>query len=509
MRRFLAFLGIFTLLSGVAVSCRDDESTNTPDVPKVMLDNATGIYSSIDDAKGLFKIELSGEDIDFHLQFISDHVADADLLNAEMTAETYKVADLANKYTLTPDSYWTKEGVKSGIVTGTLSVQRSDENYTIKGTLKDAKDVAYEIDFTGVIDIQPQYEVEYAKQNGWYWGDDPYNFPNIGEYMSYFVQGQTNNYGELTGDGYYINISFFNEMAPKAWEAQIPNQTYTASTEYKVGTFKIASQADIDSGAPYYAFASFQHVNQEKGINKEVFITGGTVQVKEMGENQEVRFNLELQDGTRHVGKYAGFVRQGDEYTVSSLLSDRDITDLTHGYLEYRGQSPIAGKTNKRWNMYLLSENVSTMPEYYWSPSGTGNLLRVTLYTSSTQSTDIPVGTYPIGEEVAGNAGVGQGYEVGLDFGTWFFELSSSEYENYAPIKTGTVEVSKNGTIYTVSLKGVDDRDNAITATYSGELTFVDHGYGTKLPKKANTMKKVNTKNQLYDWKKNSRNMKF
>ncbi len=504
MRKFLAVFTIFTLL-GATVSCRDDDNPQIPEVPTAQIESATGIYSATDDAKGLFKITLSGDEVDFHLQFISDPVADADLLNAEMTSETYTVANGAGKYTISPESYWTKGGEKSRIAGGTLSVQHNNEEYTIKGTLKNAENAAYEIDFKGIIDIEPVYEIEYAKQNGWYWGDDPYQFPNIGEYMSFFVQGQADSYGELTGDGYYINISFFNKMAPKAWDAKIPNQTYTASTEYEVGTFKIASKADIDAEAPYYQFASFQHIDQAKGINKEVFITGGTVQVKANGENQEVRFNLELQDGTRHVGKYTGFVRQADEYTVSSLVSDRNITDLTHGYLEYRGQSPIAGKTNKRWNMFLLSKDVTTMPDSYWSPGGTGNLLRVTLYTSSTESTDIPVGTYPIGDEVAGNAGIGQGYEVGLDFGTWFYELRSGNVANYAPIKTGTVEVSKNGAAYTVKVNGVDDRANKITAAYSGELSFVDHGDGSRFATKKAAEKKVGSHNNLYHWKKNSR----
>ncbi len=505
MRKILTFLLLFACMGIIAVSCRDEDPVSGPEPTGASLKSGKGNYSSIDDSKGLFKITLSGEEIDFHLQFIADRVPDAELLNAQLTAESYAVAGTGNKYTLTPESYWLKGSEKSPITSGNVTVKRNGDKYVITGIVKNAADFEYEITFDDVIDIEPEYEVEYTKQNGWYWGDDPYQFPNIGEYMSYFAEGQTNSYGELTGDGYYLNISFFNEMDPRAWEAQIPNQTYTASTDYAVGTFRIASKEEIAGGAPYYQYASLHHIDETKGIDKEVFITGGTVHVMPKGDQQEVRFNFELQDGTRHIAKYTGVVRQKDEYTVSTLLSDQQISDITHGYLEYRGKSPIAGLTNNRWDMYLLTENATVMPDFYWIPDGSGNILRVTLYTAPTETTEIPAGTYPIGEEVAGNAGTGQGYEVGLDFGTWFYELKSGEYENYAPIKTGTVDISKEGDAYKVTLTGVDDRQNKITATYTGELAFVDHGKGGKAAPQARTRKKVAPAGKLYNWKKKRR----
>lgn len=507
MKNLLKTLAFFLVINGAFTSCSSDDSPTGPNTntPQVSIESAKGKYSTTQNTMGLFEISLHAAELDFKLNFISDQVADADLLEAKLKSENYAVSQDVALYTLRNDSYWTKDNVNTTIASGQLAVSRVGEIYTIVGTLTDSQNVSYSINFSGVIDIEPEYEVVYTNQNGWYWGDNEYDHPNVAEYMTYFSQGQTDNYGELEGDGYYLSLSFYNTMAPKAWEAKIPNQTYTASTDYAIGTFNIASQEDINNGAPYYAFASFQHNDSAAGIEKEVFITGGTIKVMDQGDDQEVRFNIELQDGSRHVGKYVGYVRQGDEYTVSTLVDDKQVGPLNYGYIEYKGQSPIAGKDNNRWNIYLLSQNVTTYPQYYWLTEGTGQYLRVTIYTENGVTTDVPAGTYPLGVEVAGNAGSGGGFEVGLDYGTWFYEMNADNYSNYAPIKTGTVTIAKNAEVYTVTVQGVDDRQNAITASYSGELAFINN---SNKPAAAVQGKKVNSKKatnkpQKYNWKKN------
>ncbi len=86
MRKILTFLLLFACMGIIAVSCRDEGPVNGPEPTGAPLTNGKGNYSSIDDSKGLFKITLSGEKIDFHLQFIADRVPDAELLNAQETS---------------------------------------------------------------------------------------------------------------------------------------------------------------------------------------------------------------------------------------------------------------------------------------------------------------------------------------------------------------------------------------------------------------------------------------
>lgn len=507
MKKVMGVVSFFVLAGSLLVSCNDDDAANGSNGENPTIAEAKGIYKSMENADGLFRITLSGTDMDFHLNFISDQIAESELLNAEMKSETYTISDVGTKYSLQTDSYLKDGTLQTGLVSGSLVVERNNENYKIEGVITDANKVSYTINFNGFIDIEPEYDVVYEKQNGWYWGDNEYDYPNIAEYMSYFAQGPTDNYGELSGDGYYVNLSFFNAMAPKAWEAQIPNATYTASTAYEEGTFHIASAEDIADDAPYYAFSYFRQVNAAAGIDKEQFITGGTVRVTEKDNGQELRFNLLLEDGTWHVSKYVGNVRQGDEYTVTTLVNDVEVAPFNHGYIEYKGQSPIAGSDNKRWNLYLASPNVTLYPEYYWAAEGTGEYMRITLYSDGAAGMTLAEGTYPLGNEVAGNAGAGAGYEVGLDFGTWYYQMEADEYANYAPVKTGTIVVAKEGANYTITMNGKDDRDNTITASYSGPLTAVDNGNGNK--KSQNLKKKKNTKEtpvtNSYSYKKKRR----
>ncbi|MDG4945701.1 hypothetical protein NMK71_04685 [Weeksellaceae bacterium KMM 9713] len=512
MSKFFRMLGMFTFIGGVLVACSDDDdfsSGNGSGGQTPEIQSAQGIYNHLDDDKGSFNITLSSEDVDFNLSFISDKVADEELLDPILNSESYSVSTSGEKYTLTTETNWIQNDDLSLVTSGNLDVTFNNEIYTIEGTLLDASNNEYHIDFTGPIDIEPVYDVAYETQNGWYWGDNPFEYPGVGEYMSYFVQGEANSWGELEGDGYYMDLSFFHELAARPWEAQIPNVTYTASTDYEVGTFHIATEEEISNGEPLYKYASLQHVDSEAGINRAVFVTGGSIKVLEVGEHQEVRFNLELQDGTRHIGKYTGFVRQGDEVTVSTFTSDRAIESLTHGYLEFKGESPIAGMDNNRWNLYLLNENVSISPDSYWSSQGTGEYMRLTLYTSADEVNDIPEGTYPIGEEVAGNAGIGSGMELGLDFGTWYYELSNDNTVNYAPIKSGDIVVTKEGDIYNIEINVQDDRENTITANYSAALTFIDNPNPWRSQSNQNSpmIKSANKEkvSKSYTWRKESR----
>lgn len=485
----------------------------------VAITSADGIYKSAD-SLGSFNIVLKSEGIDFNIHFFSDIVADNDLLNPELKAGTYIFANSVmsagnsdEKLTIAPDSYLMIGENKTSIISGELTVDYQANSYTIDGVVGDAQGNTYNINYSGAIDIEPEYDVEYAKQNGWFWGDNEWDYPGIGEYMTNFVVGETNSWGELTGDGYYIGFSIYNDMPPKAWEAQIPNQTYTASTKKEVGTFNIATQQNIEDGNPKYMYAYIHHIDSETGIDEEYYITGGTIIFMEHEDGQEVRFNVELHDGSRHLAKYTGYVRQGDEYTVTTLVDDREAQGLESGYIEYKGKTPMYGLENNRWNIYLVSTGVNIYPnKYYWSADGNGDFMRLGIYTSLDATEDIPEGTYPIGKELPGNAGEGSGYEPGLDFGTWYFEFKNDNYANYAPLKTGDINISKTEDVYTITVTAIDDRDNTVTASYTGELEFVNSTTMSNKPSNYIERKAVNSRSKkkgLYEWQKAFRAEQF
>lgn len=485
----LSLLVSFILLTNLGLtSCSSDDNKSSNTTP-VTVDQSKGTYLGKEDSMGKFDIVLQTNKGDFHLNFISDQVEDKDLLDAPLKPTTYVVSEGSTLYTITTKSVLKNGESQSKLVEGSLVVSKSSDTYTFKGILKDELGVSYEINYTQAIDIEPIYDITYEIQNGWYWGDNIFDHPNIAEYMTYFTQGQANEYGELAGDGYYISLSFFDEMAPKAWEAKIPNKTYKASTIFETGSFKVGSREAIEGGDFDYSFASFQHNDKAAGIAEELYILDGSIKVIETNNGQEVRFNLLLENGTRHLGKYSGKVRQGDQYTRTTLRADKEVGALTQGFLEYKGKTPISGKENNRWNIYLYAETLTPHPgEYFWA-EGSGESMRVTLYTDVTATTDIPLGEFPIGDENAGNAGLGGGSEPGLDWGTWYFELKNGDTTNFAPTTTGTVTIAKAGENYTISVNAIDDRDNKLTASYSGALTFVNNASRTTTTSTVKTTK--------------------
>lgn len=509
--RKLSFLVSFLLLATAGLtSCSSDDNKGSNNTP-ITVEQSTGTYLGAVENKGEFTIVLKTNKGEFHLNFLSKVVAEEDLLEATLQPETYLVAEGGIMYTLTSKSVVKQGEAQYKLIEGALAVSLSNGSYTFKGVVKDEQGVAYDINFTQVIDIEPLYDTIYEVQNGWYWGDNVFDHPGIAEYMTYFTQGDTNQYGELdeNGDGYYISASLFDEMAPKAWEAKIPTKTFRASTEFEVGTFKVGSKEAIENGDYDYSFASFQHNDKAAGIQEELYILDGSIKVMDNEKGQEVRFNIVLENGSRHLGKYIGKVKQGDEYTISTLRADKSVQPLTQGFLEYKGKSPITNKPNNRWNMYLYSGTLTPYPGEYFGVEGSGEWMRVTLYTDVNTTTDIPVGEFPIGEEQAGNAGLGGGSEPGLDWGTWFFKQSINEAgesvtSDFAPTRTGTVKVEKTGDQYTITVNAIDDRENKITASYTGALPLVNNASRAA----TNQIKGVKTsygKGKKFDAAKNSR----
>ncbi|WP_010256298.1 hypothetical protein [Myroides injenensis] len=517
MKTTTYLLAFIALSCSAFTSCSSDDNTPVKEIEEqkneVTIISSTATYLNTSEGKGNYLISLSSLDQRFTLEIISDIVKDEDLLDIDLKSNKYVFSNTKALYTIHTNSSVVDKENTFTLSSGELEInQGNNSSYTIKGSLTDNQNLTYHINYTAVMDIQPKYDVEYEIQNGWYWGDDIYQSPGLGEYMTYFTQGQANSYGELKGDGYHIALSFFDQMAPKAWEAQIPNKTFKAASKRATGTFQVASQEDIDNGVSNYAFAYFQRNDSKKNIEEELLINDGTIKVLEHLSGQEIRFNLQLENGTRHLGKYQGKVIQGDQYTVSKLKADKQVGALNYGYLEYKGKSPIPGKENNRWNIYLYNKGLTAYPQYYWATEGSGEMLRVTIYTPLDDTKDIPTGQYKLGQEIAGNAGQGGGTEAGLDWGTWYFDIEDGDFKSYAPTRTGTVIIKKQGDNYTVELNAIDDRDNNITASYTGALPFVDHNPNTKSIKNTTDKKQKTTKSynkgKLYDWAKSLKSNK-
>ena len=326
-------------------------------------------------------------------------------------------------------------------------------------------------EYNGKIDVEPVYNTVFTAQTGWYWGDDDYDYPGIGQYLITLYDGEYDSQGLIEGTS--ISLSYYAEMAPKAWEAQIPEGIYHSSTEYQKGTILVATPEIIEE-QPWsiYGYAMRQQiVNGEK---TEHFAIEVVSKVEKIGDGQYVlKFNILFNNGERHLSKYVGNVRQGDEFTKTTLTQDLTMETPGFGYLEYRGPSPMWNiKGVNRWSIRLYTDGIVVHPDQYWGVelNGEGEYITIELFTDSHYTTEIPEGRYVISkEEVPYHANMGQG-GWGYNFGTWYYDLG----DNQAPAVSGEVNVGRNGDDYTVAFQLIDDRGNTIQSDYTGPLQYWD-----------------------------------
>ncbi|MFR3489410.1 MAG: hypothetical protein ACLTTP_09365 [Alistipes ihumii] len=228
------------------------------------------------------------------------------------------------------------------------------------------------------------------------------------------------------------------------------------------------SHSEIIEEQPWsiYGYAMRQQiVNGEK---TEHFAIEVVSKVEKIEDGQYVlKFNILFNNGERHLSKYVGNVRQGDEFTKTTLTQDLTMETPGFGYLEYRGPSPMWNiKGVNRWSIRLYTDGIVVHPDQYWGVelNGEGEYITIELFTDSHYTTEIPEGRYVISkEEVPYHANMGQG-GWGYNFGTWYYDLG----DNQAPAVSGEVNVGRNGDDYTVAFQLIDDRGNTIQSDYAG-----------------------------------------
>lgn len=216
-----------------------------------------------------------------HIELYSDVVAPENLLDASIAPGRYATGETPGKFTIqsgqtaegrvTGSYYYTTDVngnvTKLPVTEGEIYFVITDGNQAafisdLKIDQQENKWVSCE--YNGKIDVEPVYNTVFTAQTGWYWGDDDYDYPGIGQYLITLYDGEYDSQGLIEGTS--ISLSYYAEMAPKAWEAQIPEGIYHSSTEYQKGTILVATPEIIEE-QPWsiYGYAMRQQiVNGEK-----------------------------------------------------------------------------------------------------------------------------------------------------------------------------------------------------------------------------------------------------
>lgn len=494
MKKYSSLLvcGVALLMS--VTSCEPETKVEVvfpqeKDSQKIAEESIVATYMGVENECGLFAFEFLTEEGDagLHLELYSDSVAGKDLLDANLAAGWYKVGEDAKPFAIKASKeegeglagsyYFTKdaEGVitKRALSGGQVFVSVSDDGdaaIVSKVAVEGDTSGLVAFDYNGKIDIEPVYNTVFDTQVGWYWGDDEYEYPNIGQYMVTLYAGKYNSEGIV--DGMSVSLSYYAEMAEKAWEAKIPEGRYVGSTEYGKGVILVATPEQIEEN-PWSIYGYAMRTEAANGEKVNTFAVEIDSKVKQLDNGEYVlKFNMLLNTGERYVAKYAGKIKQGDEFTRSKLTGDVAM-EPGYGYVEYVGKSYIRDGVN-RWNIRLFADELVVHPEEYWGVElkGSGDYIIIEVFTDSHYTTEIPDGKYVIStEESPYHVGMGTG-GWGFNMGTWYYSINGGKEDKEAPAKSGELVLKKSGEAYELTYSFVDDRGYKIAGSYNGALTY-------------------------------------
>lgn len=187
----------------------------------------------------------------------------------------------------------------------------------------------------------------------------------------------------------------------------------------------------------------------------------GSLTITKEGNTYHYAAEMIDSSGTIHRISYTGnvsLINSSNPYT-STLTEDYELqTDGASLIAYYFGQ--YYGETTSNWSGTLVPAN------------GNGDAFQFDLCAplSFDFGAGFPTGTFSINESLAENTSLNGFNDVtGADIGTWYLEWSNyNRTDRAAPIVSGTIDISKDGDVYTLELDGKDDAGNSITAHWSG-----------------------------------------
>ncbi len=251
-----------------------------------------------------------------------------------------------------------------------------------------------------------------------------------------------------------LYLEFYSTVSADLLNPVIPSGTYTAGngTTAVGGTF-------IPGGN-----GGTRLTVMENGSPKTYYCTGGEFTVARLGDNYTVACNFTTSEETTVTATFAGIFDIRNKIECLNISPDR-LYEGTGYYLK-DGNAGVH-------NYYFRLADC----ELDWHPKpvngGTGNLLLIDLYSDVEPDLDnilIPEGTYTLSKDYASGA-CSQRWTL-----VWHWIESGAMYS--MRLVSGTVKVSRTGTVYTVELDAVADsgmtENFRLTASYTGEIPMHD-----------------------------------
>lgn len=339
---------------------------------------------------------------------------------------------------------------------GTLDVKNNgDGTYTLKGVFTgEADDVNYEFTYTGAIEIADMSAIE---DEDW-WGFSG-NTKYTAQKANYIYYDDSATKGV---DNYILRLFETSNISPDYMHQNEPGNKvslylYTEHGKGLAGTYTVRDEATAGSCVPGERFGAqatgtfVERVRQDLSV-RYALISEGTVTITESNGSYDVTVNCKTPEGALVQVTYKGAIENitGKAPVYSTLAQDITVTPTQCSQVDYYGDYYQNGTFN--YGVVLANQTELMCLEFV---SATGS------------TTELPTGTFVVdGTENAG--ALIPGYVEDTQIApTCYVQYSADATEviGYAPVKGGTLTISKSGANYTFDFSLTDDGQPAHSIT--------------------------------------------
>lgn len=477
----------------------------------------TKVLAAYYDAKSLANPE-------YYLVLTDDENASYDVANAKITVTgghlisvdlfneaTSPIALPAGEYTGattnavgTYDSQYSKSAIydESGkqtsakAVSGTVSVTKSGDIYTIKG--KDASGVSFtytgELSFIDANAGSHVYDQITSNVNTTFTGGLAYYYGNLYEsqtgniYINLYDCDFDSETGGMNADGYDLALCAFGRLFPVSSAAHVEEGIYSMAQNFSKGTYYPGMEVDYMGNT--IPFGSY--IKQRKGGNYYYgYVTSGQFMITENEDGTyDVTVNLTTDAGlsVRGTASHISFtvidVSDDEEKSHLSNLEDDVHLDLSYVPTAYawRNGYDYDGKQTNGCNVYTIDiSRPSGKDMETQDPEKVCDLMRFELITKG-EFEDFPTGTYTMMDESHLYTNLYEPYKLVQGYFYNGGELTGTRYFGFygaptgyikwhAPAESGTVSITKDESgNYTFNVDLVDDAGWSITGTWTGPV---------------------------------------
>lgn len=468
-------------------------------VETITFDSASGEYYGANEAKdaGIYRMLLRSGDFDdegvpfgaaweLYADFLSEISEDHE--NADMAAGDYTPASASGadrKFTFVTGKNnggtdtgtyfisYSESGTakKHYIVSGTITIAVSGENYTVTTDIKANSGMSYECQYTGPVSFEYKGEpvpdeLVADAAGGTYFGD--LFGDGMAQYGLRLTKSELNEFGDIEGDGFKLYFEIFSEEAADPSAPTLKTGEYTSAEDPAKSTFS-KGYLNEDTGK----MMGSHIIEYTAGVRSVKAITGGKFTLDMTGGKYTL--NAELTDEDERLVNVA----------FEGAIAFDNLSEIPESNtLEYCEGNYYGDRKGKGSGEYLLDVYMMDFtPEFkiifrglylngFMVPAADPEAVEIDtgIYTADGEITGTPL-TFIPGDKTGDILSGSYYYETDTDMVTVVKTILITE---------GTYAVTKSGDEFTIltSFSGIDTANGEVVKDikykYTGTISIVD-----------------------------------